>query len=323
VNTQIEQQDSLLNAEVNLLEQEVSNGKANLAQIKNTLSLVNQELVDTNGLARRVNDEINALEMKIVELAQQSDDQQILKLKQQLKSLMQEKKQLEQDSAKGNDARRFAGQGERQYLTGLKLGGSRTLILLDSSASMLDSSIVNIIRRRNMSDDTKKLASKWTRAINTVEWLLAKFPLQGVFQLYTFNTVVSATVSGTQNQWLAVNDATKIEQSLTQLRNTVPQGGTSLEKAFRAVSLLNPLPDNIILITDGLPTQGMDQPKSNTISGPARENLFEQAVNMLPQGIPVNILLWPMEGDPMAASAFWKLAQFSQGSFMSPSSDWP
>ncbi|HJS33499.1 MAG TPA: hypothetical protein VJ924_16010, partial [Alphaproteobacteria bacterium] len=32
----------------------------------------------------------------------------------------------------------FSGDGQRQYLTGLKLGGERTLILLDSSASMLD-----------------------------------------------------------------------------------------------------------------------------------------------------------------------------------------
>jgi hypothetical protein len=30
-----------------------------------------------------------------------------------------------------------------------------------------------------------------------------------------------------------------------------------------------------------------------------------------------------MEGDPMAASEFWKLAITSRGSFMSLSKDWP
>jgi len=30
-----------------------------------------------------------------------------------------------------------------------------------------------------------------------------------------------------------------------------------------------------------------------------------------------------MEGDPLAASEFWQLAQVSGGSFMSPARDWP
>jgi hypothetical protein len=30
-----------------------------------------------------------------------------------------------------------------------------------------------------------------------------------------------------------------------------------------------------------------------------------------------------MEGDPMAASEYWQLARASNGSFLSPSIDWP
>jgi hypothetical protein len=37
----------------------------------------------------------------------------------------------------------------------------------------------------------------------------------------------------------------------------------------------------------------------------------------------VNVVLSPMEGDPLAASEFWKLAQSSGGSFMAPAKDWP
>jgi hypothetical protein len=37
----------------------------------------------------------------------------------------------------------------------------------------------------------------------------------------------------------------------------------------------------------------------------------------------VNVILLPMEGDPMAASAFWRLAQLTRGSFLSPAEDWP
>jgi hypothetical protein len=44
---------------------------------------------------------------------------------------------------------------------------------------------------------------------------------------------------------------------------------------------------------------------------------------VLPKSIPVNIILMPMEGDPFAASEFWKLAMETQGSFLAPSRDWP
>ena len=43
----------------------------------------------------------------------------------------------------------------------------------------------------------------------------------------------------------------------------------------------------------------------------------------LPGGIPVNTILFPMEGDPAAALAFWQLTTKSRGSMISPSRDWP
>jgi hypothetical protein len=83
------------------------------------------------------------------------------------------------------------------------------------------------------------------------------------------------------------------------------------------------VPDNIFLITDGLPTQGTDAAAGSKVSGNQRQRLFRQAVRQLPANVPVNIILAPMEGDPLAASEFWQLAQSTRGSFMSPSSDWP
>ncbi|WP_448566551.1 VWA domain-containing protein [Thalassotalea ganghwensis] len=323
VNVQVESQNNDLQAEVNLLEKEVLVGKEHLVAVKNTLSLLDQELVEANGLARRINEEIDAIKNKIVTIDTESDDQQIVKMKEELKTLLLEKEKLEEEQAKGNNARRFIGQGERQYLTGLRLGGSRILILLDTSASMLDHQIVNVIRRRNMSDDTKKLSEKWQRAVRAVEWLIAKLPIESQYQIHTFNTKVTASDQSTLGQWLVLSDQEQLEKSLTNLYEVVPQGGTSLLNAFASINSLDPLPDNIILITDGLPTIGSQTKKSGTISGPEREVLFEEALTYLPANIPVNTLLWPMEGDPMAAEAFWRLAQLSRGSFMSPSRDWP
>jgi hypothetical protein len=93
--------------------------------------------------------------------------------------------------------------------------------------------------------------------------------------------------------------------------------------AFLALQTLSPSPDNIFLITDGLPTQGTTPPRGNKVSGRDRQKLYRQAVKRLPRNVPINIVLAPMEGDPMAASEFWQLAQVSRGSFLAPSKDWP
>ena len=115
----------------------------------------------------------------------------------------------------------------------------------------------------------------------------------------------------------------QLETVSGELRKIVPSGGTSLENAFASLQQLSPTPDNIFLITDGLPTQGASPPRGTKVSGRERQKLYRRAIKALPRGVPVNIILAPMEGDPMAASEFWQLAQISNGAFMSPSRDWP
>ena len=51
--------------------------------------------------------------------------------------------------------------------------------------------------------------------------------------------------------------------------------------------------------------------------------LFEEAVKQIRSRVPINVILFPMEGDPMAPAAFWKLALGTGGSYLSPSKDWP
>jgi len=86
---------------------------------------------------------------------------------------------------------------------------------------------------------------------------------------------------------------------------------------------MSPLPDNIFLITDGLPTIGRRGASDALVTPAERLELYQEAVESLPEGIPVNIILMPLEGDPSAAAAYWQLAQFTQGSFLTPSQDWP
>jgi hypothetical protein len=188
---------------------------------------------------------------------------------------------------------------------------------------MLDSSIVNVLRRRNMRDERKRTAPKWLRALDTVSWLSAKFPNTSQFQIYTFNTEARAAIADSKGKWMQVSDKALLDKAVKNIRTIVPEKGTNLEQALKAAAQLRPLPDNIYLITDGLPTLGSKNTRGATISGKDRLNLFENALKSLPKGVPINVILFPMEGDPLAAKAFWQLSWVSNGSFMSPSEDWP
>jgi len=218
----------------------------------------------------------------------------------------------------------FTGDGQRQYLTGLKLGGERTLILLDSSASMLDEIVVNVVRWKMMPPETRRNAPKWQRAVRTVHWLLANLRPGKQYQVVVFNTEASALIAGTDSRWLSSDDAAQMNAILTAARGVAPTGGTSLHRAFAVIDRMAPPPDSVILVTDGLPTQGgRIETSDRLISEDERKALFADAVRGLRKGIPVNTLLLPMEGDPSAAAAFWQLAIMTQGSFITPSGDWP
>ncbi len=326
---EVEQQtlNATVYAEIDLLEQDIQEGEAGLVALRNALTEADLAIVEANGLATRVSEELDAYEAQIARLedTDTADDESIEALKAELNRLEDQVKKLRESAASeaGRSARDYTGDGNRQYLTGLNLGGRRIAILVDTSASMLADEIVNVIRLRNMAPELQRQSGKWQRALATVDWLTAQLPLDAQYQIIRFNTVANVVLPDTEGQWLPVADTNTLTRATDALKQPLPQGGTSLHRAFDALTQLPSSPDNIFLLTDGLPTQGDSAPKSTTISGQDRVRLFRQAVKQLPAGVPVNTILFPMSGDPLAASEFWQLAQVSGGSFMSPSRDWP
>jgi len=314
-------------SEVNMIEEEIKDGKSGLVKLRNILSEVDFDMVEARGLASRITEEIDDFRAMIesIEMEGFTDRSDIETLQAEIQQLEEEVKKLRtaSEDSGGVSARSFIGDGNRQYLTGLNLGGRYIMILLDASASMLAPELINVIRLRNMSDDIKRQAGKWKRTVATVDWITAQLPVNAKYQIYTFNTLALPLLKGTEGSWLEVSDKEQLDKAVTRLGELVPAGGTSLENAFAEALEMSPRPDNIFLITDGLPTQGAAKPKGNKVSGRERIRLFERAVSQLPKSIPVNIILAPMEGDPMAASELWKLAQLTSGSFLSPSRDWP
>lgn len=319
-----------MHAEVNKLEEQVLEGYQNLVAVRNSMEQTDAERIRTEGMSERVLELTQKTKEELADADKSalSRREAIEQLKADLKSLDEGTRRLEGASksteATGTRVQGFKGQGDRQYLTGLRIGGKRIMVLVDASASMLDETVVNILRMRNMSDTRKLLSEKWRRTNSTIDWLAAQLPADSEFQMFAFNTHAWPLVEGSGQRWLKVNDPTALTDSLSALHKLVPKDGTSLENAFIAMNALSPKPDNVIIVTDGLPTQAASAPLlKKTVDGEDRLKFFERALAKYPRDVPMNVILMPMEGDPSAPSAFWLASRRTGGSFLSPAKDWP
>lgn len=301
---------------------------AHLAELRNEVEAIELEEGDLQVQAYQLREMISEKQQEN-ELADQAAQQRekeieaLEKEKSSLEKLRKKHKAKDVLQSQGEKLVGFDGERRRQYLTGLKLGGDRTLILVDASASMLDETIVNIVRRKLMDESIRRRSPKWLRVVRTLHWLVANLQPNKRFQVYYFNTQAQPAVSGTENRWLNSSDLELLDGAIAAVRRLAPQGGTNLRNAFDVISQLEPKPDSVLLLTDGLPTQGKSKRMSDSITGKERQDLFNNAVERLPKGVPINTLLFPIEGDPGAASSFWGLAIATRGSFITPSRDWP
>lgn len=316
-----------LETEVQLLQQEITEGESSLVRIRNTIADISLEVVTAQGLANRIEQQVQDFlqQLAAMENTTIASDESVEQLRSDIQSLEQEVQRLQASAIEetGTDARAFLGEGDRQYLSGMFLGGNRIMILLDSSASMLDETIVNIIRTRNMSIQDQINAQKWQRAVRTTKWITSQMPLGSQYQIYSFNETTQPVLEETQGQWLEVADRAQLNEAIEVIEKTVPRNGTNLSEVFRAAAAMTPPPDNIYLITDGLPTLS-NKTSSNTLVTPEqRVELFNDALDYLPKSAPVNVILLPLEGDPLASALYWELSIATRGSFLSPARDWP
>ena len=318
-----------LMAETRKLEVEILDGRKDLVLAKNTIEQLDIERETAEGQIAMIIALIEQLQAELAEYDSETlaEIDRIEQLQTDIETLEEEVKRLlalaEEQEADGNKLREFQGDGDRQYLTGLKLGGRRTLILVDRSASMLDDTIINIIRRRNMSIKDKLSAVKWRQVVASVDWLTAQFEPGSEFQIYMYNNEAIPVIKGSDGVWLKADDSTQLDEAIRVLRRTIPEKGTNMRAAYAVASSLTPRPDNIILLADGLPTMDGTSSSRRSISGRERYNLHFRALRELPSGIPVNVFLYPLEGDYEAPILYWLLAYRTNGSFISVSRDWP
>lgn len=313
------------------LQLRISHAQREIQQLQSEISVLEAQLnlvhKRREKITRQIDDMQKNLDSRISNVRDSKNKSETLK--EELKILESELNNLQaaikeaKEKYQGDDVRAHVGDGYRHYLTGLSLSGKRTLILLDCSASMLSDRIVDVIRRRNLDISSKRRAPKWRQTVAAIDWLLTQLPVDGQFQLYGFNEKAFPVLAGNAGLWLDASDSASVNAIRAAVHNLVPEGGTSLYRALKLISQLSPPPDNVVLMTDGLPTIGARSAILGTVSARRRLHLFNDAIRIVPKNLPINVILYQMEGDPQAASSFWTLATYTRGSFFCPSRDWP
>ncbi len=243
-------------------------------------------------------------------------------------------KQREADS----DTSDAKNQGD---LMGLRIEPTRVLILLDRSASMAHRSLVEILRLRAAGvASALRGAEKWVTAGAVARWALDRVEDGGQYQILAFSEQVAALDGKAPAfDWLTQGDPdwpdARVQKALAEW---LPEGGTNLRAALQAARRLHPRPEQILLITDGLPTipgskrlgrvrgcRSAAGSRAPFLSPECRLNIFLDAVSISETRprIRTDIVLLPLDGDANAVHDYWLLASMTGGRLLTPAVGWP
>ena len=288
----------------------------------------------TAAVRRRAADtRIQALSAELARLQAEAESSQITTQTTRARIASLEQAIRQTADAKTADIIDIPKAGEEQYLIGLKVEGRKIGLLIDSSASMTDETLIAVIRRKNALDAEKQAGPKWRRAKAIVGWLLARLPAGSEVTAVTYSGAIQH-LGG--HGWKPSRTAVALEHILHDLDAIVPSGPTNLHAGLDALYALQPTA--VYLITDGLPTQGNARtglgrfnPLSacgsllgRSVSGACRASLFRYAISTVAShASPVNVILLPIEGDPEAAYEYWRWTALAGGMLITPADSWP
>jgi methyl-accepting chemotaxis protein len=144
INANVDQRRTVilddLSAEVDRMELKVLTGRKNLVQLKQDLADLIEEWAVLRGMRQEIVSEVQQTESEfsIMTADTESQTELIEELRSDLEQLQAETERLSAASITPSDAgnriRSFIGDGNRQYLTGLRMGGDRVVILVDASS---------------------------------------------------------------------------------------------------------------------------------------------------------------------------------------------
>ena len=244
-------------------------------------------------------------------------NQKIIKMEATLNALERKNRALQEESPLD-----FAGSGGRQRLSGCKLTGKHVAILMDISASMLEQTVADVYALQNEKELVQLRAPKWRSAVKSLQWILGSFSTTTKYQTYVFNDHVKTLKRDTKDTWLEAKNQPELEAVASNIETIVPFGGTNLQEAVISLQKLDPSPDSIWIITDGLPNQKKSSNAYERVSVSNRYKYFQAAQKEFPDLASLNVVLLPFEGDVKASYLFWKLAVEKGGCFIAPERNW-
>ncbi|MDG1986704.1 MAG: hypothetical protein P8J18_01890 [Halieaceae bacterium] len=244
-------------------------------------------------------------------------NQKIIKMEITLNALERKNRALQEESPLD-----FAGSGGRQRLSGCKLTGKHVAILMDISASMLEQTVADVYALQNEKELIQLRAPKWRSAVKSLQWILGSFSTTTKYQTYVFNDHVKTLKKDTKDTWLEAKNQPELEAIASNIETIVPFGGTNLQEAVMSLQKMDPVPDSIWIITDGLPNQKKSSNAYERVSVSNRYKYFQAAQKEFPDLASLNVVLLPFEGDVKASYLFWKLAVEKGGCFIAPERNW-
>lgn len=275
-----------------------------------------------------INDQI-ALETSIIEASKQHNE--TLKIQQQdLARAIEDKKAVvaEKENAvaavaakQAADPIKLKGTGEENYILGLKVEGKNVAILLDSSASMTEESMVAASLTSLDSDAEKQQRPKWQRALRVARWLLARVPKGSRVTMIEYNESAETLGASAASPMSTLT----VQNINADLAKVVPENGTNLASALTKLMQVMPEVTNVYVITDGLPSKGPVNCASNgLVTGNCRERIFHSSIASINTGkVQVNTIMLPLDGDPHAPFQYWFWSHNSGGMLLTPAETWP
>ena len=304
-----------------------------LERLKETEEQLSAKVVETLRAKAATMGEVETLEAEISKIQRDIDQTRVVirQRESKEKDLEETIKTIEvKDTTDVVENRR---EGEEDYLIGLRVEGKRIGILVDSSASMTEEKLIDIVRRKNMTPNARAQGAKWKRTRRVVNWLIARVPGDSLVRVVSFNDKAS-TLGGTSS--ISGSDALGLGRIVADMNALIPEGPTNLAAGLKAIRAHKPT--DIYVVTDGLPTAGDYGYRSlnpfsgcsalwggsTSISGECRARLFEHTINNSGLNeIRTNVILLPLEGDPKAAAFFWRWTALTSGLMISPAETWP
>ncbi len=261
-------------------------------------------------------EEVVELEQVLAKLLQSES-----KMQKEMEELLAEKEELA--TAEVPDPVPIPNVKRRQYLTGFQMEGEHILFLVCASGSMVGNTIAEAVEMQSKTDEEKRASKKWVRVVDSIRWMISSLPADSSFQVLMFAEETEPLIDTHSVDWIHREDGEMIQEVLDSLAEVVPQGGANMERAFSAIRGLGTVPDAVIMLTDGLPTQSDTYPSGEFVSEQDRVRYFNAAVRIAASDIPVNTILYPLEGDPASPFLFWQLADRTEGALVSPAPSWP